>query len=288
MKKSFLPLLFFFMAFWAFGNERNEVVNLSYEIRDNSVFLFWQVVTSAPKTLALYRSPNPFKDFSSLADAVLLSTFSDDSTSFIDNPVPNTNYYYALLFIDEINANKPIHFVPGKNSILSPVHIFAPVDEHDAGERDLGLPLLNIGDERPRTKTVFSAKTENKIKKLNGKYEKYPSYIKETGKTENLTFFRFPSETDSSQDVKSLSLKRILDKHTEEQEWGELEKDLVAFLRLSHTDEITARAEFYLAESYYFQAMYDKALLTFLQAEDRYEKETKVWIQTTLSKMREN
>lgn len=289
MKKFFCLILFFslFTAFAENPSDENEVLHFSAEVKDSSVFLSWVTTPKSP-TLILYRSLNPFIDFSSLAEAVLLSTFSGAEKTFIDYPQANTNYYYALVFEKDIVSGGQINFVPSKNVLPAPVRITELTEEIDLVERDLSLPILQNSEAPQKPQMRFSKETEIKLQELKTRFNKYSSYVKSLdGDTENKdkSFFRFPEETEIARNVTSLSLKRILDNYAVNKAWEELETELKNFLRLSLNDSINARAEFYLAESLYFQDKFEDALLKFLQIEDIFEKETKEWINIILEKL---
>lgn len=288
--KNFFCVLLIFSLFTAYAqdfSEEPEVLHFTAEVKNSSVFLSW-ATTPKPSTLILYRSVNPFTDFSSLAEAVLLSTFSVAEKSFIDYPQPNTNYYYALVFENDIVSGKQLIFVPNKNSLSYPIRITSEVEEADFVERDLNLPILQNSENLQKPRVIFSQETETKLQELKNRFGKYSDYAKnlKTNTTNNERFFfRFPEETETARNVTSLSLKRILDTYVLDAAWEELEKELKNFLWLSHNDDITARAEFYLAESLYFQGKQEEALLKFLRIEDIFEKETKEWIKLILENL---
>ena len=291
MKRFFAFVLLFLGAAHTAGYTQTDydIVQFYAEIKNQSVYLHWNTTGNVPK-LILYRSLNPFTDFSSLANAVLLSTFSKNTKAFIDYPLPNTNYYYALVFENDVTSGTPIKFIPSKNSILVPIRIEAATEETELVERALSLPTLNTSEAVQTKRATFSAETEQKLRELETKFGKYPAYARkaENPDAEKLpAFFRFTEETAAGRDVTALSLKRILDTYSETKSWLELEAELTKFLQLSHSDFIDARAAFYRAEACFFAQKYDSALLQFLQVEDTFKLEAKKWIALTLEKLTE-
>lgn len=288
MKKFFASISLFFTVLGVFYAQNTaEVLQFSAEVKEDSVYLTW-TTSGAVSSLILYRSLNPFTDFSSLANAVLLSTFTENTTAFVDYPLPNTNYYYALVFEKEITTDNSIKFLPGRNTLIQPVRLVRETEEDELAERAVSLPVLNTANGVSAKRVTFSAETEQKLHELEANFAKYAGYVysmEHTTTDIEPIFFRFTEETDAARDVSALSLKRILDAHTETESWTELEAELNDFLRPSHTPLIDARAAFYRAEALFFSGKYDRALLQFLQVEDTFKTETKPWITLTLKKL---
>lgn len=283
MKKFYLCLVLCYFAFYSFAEPKNEVLEFSATVKDKSILLSWKI--DMPSTHLLYRSKNPFHDFSSLSDAILLSSFTDTENDFLDNPPLETNYYYAVVFVQDVINPNELQFIVGKNTLTEPIKIKSEIKP--VTDDKVSLPLLNLNGHNKKSATKFSDETETKIQKLQNKYKKYSSYVKKL-KNQNsseLKFFRFLDETDSTQNASSLSLKRILDKSEKNESWIVLENELKAFLRLSHQSEIKARAKFYLAESLFFQNNYEKAILQFLEVSDFFKEKTKIWIDACLDKL---
>ena len=67
--------------------------------------------------------------------------------------------------------------------------------------------------------------------------------------------------------------------------FSETEVSLLNFLSTHHSEEIEARAHFYLAQAYYFQDKYEQAFLEFLLAEDKYYKQVQIWINACFRKL---
>ena len=73
-------------------------------------------------------------------------------------------------------------------------------------------------------------------------------------------------------------LQSILQKHLLSDRYSQAETELINFLHVRRKREIEVRAHFYLAQSYYFQRRYRKALTEFLVAQDEYYKEVRHWV----------
>lgn len=283
MKKFLVIFIFCTLGFSFFAEDKNTLRSFSAEIKGSSVFLSWEL-EQQNTPLLLYRSLNPFVNLSSIAEAVLLASFSSDTKSFIDSPPTNRNYYYALIFVDEINSDTVIRFVPGKNTLAGSLRLTEQTEASPIADREISLPLLN-SDKLAKTRRIqFSVETENKIKNLEERFRKYNGYMTELKASKKITgeFFRFAQESPEKPDVASLSLKRILDRYEAEKNWTGLEREITKFLQLSHSEAIGMRAQFYRAEALFFQEQYDQALLQFLQVENFYEPESKNFIKACL------
>lgn len=286
MKKffSFLTVFSLFCGLHA-QSVQPQVTRFDTSIQNNSVIITWSTEDNADNMI-LYRSLNPFTQLSSLADAVLLATFRKGTRSYTDYPLANTNYYYALVLECQITTGE-LQFLPGKNTIASAVRIVAETEESQLSERAMTVPLLSNTEAPNHNAARFSTDTEKKIAALQNNFSKYPDYLQELDEKKETVFtqfFRFPEECPETVNVNSLSLKKILDTCVEAEDWSQLQNGLSQFLRLTHPKGVTARALFYLGEAYFFQKVYDKALLTFLQVEDTYP-EAKPWVHCCLEKL---
>lgn len=287
MKKLFLSLAFISIIPVFAQAKKGEVLRFTAELHESRITLTWSTTPHSEMVL-LYRSDSPFVDYASLASSVLLSTFSPQTTSYVDTPPANTNYYYALLFESDILSGLSLQFNSGKNTTASPVRVLADIDELSPPERSLSLPLLSGTESNSFTVTEFSNETEKKIKALETKFQKYHSYLLDlelkSSHTE-ISFFRFPEETAGTESISSLTLKRLLDNFINNKNWYNLEIELKQFLKLNHPELITMRATFYLAQAFFFQHQYDNALLLFLVTEDHYKEQASLWIKRTVERL---
>ena len=267
-----------------------EVLRFSTEVKEEKVYLSWNT-SPYSGIILLYRSKKPFTEYASLADAILLSTFHSQITSFTDSPTPGNTYYYALVFEYQILQGLNLNFTAGKNTSASPCYIAPSTANEVIVERPMSLPLLSSSEATENEALYFSDITEHKIQSLNQKFSKYQEYINtvELGESyEPDSFYRFKEERAGTSSALSLSLKQILDTYVDSKNWNTMETKITQFLKLLHPEDITDRAYFYLAECYFFQKKYDVALLTFLRAEKRYKDETEPWVKKVLDKLAQN
>jgi TolA-binding protein len=80
-------------------------------------------------------------------------------------------------------------------------------------------------------------------------------------------------------------LKSILDKYLIQEKYREAEKELKNFLSIHRNRNIEVRAHFYLAQSYYFQSRYRKALIEFTMAQENYYRDVSPWIDACFDKI---
>jgi len=246
-------------------------------VRNDAVIITWSG-NSRDKNLVLYRSTSPFTDLNSLVPAVVISSFTDTGTPFVDYPVPGIPYYYAIIDEDSVRSGK-VSFVPAKNTNRIPVEIsplFSRIQRSKLPSlRPMPLPWLNPSQTVPEDTTVFGKRTESIISVLVSgqppiRRTMPVPYILDDDKTEKAV-------------GEDYSLRQILDKNFPEKKWEGAQKELIEFISLRRTPKTTARTRFYLGQVYFFRGDYKNALLEFLLAQDYYYSKSREWIQYVLN-----
>ncbi len=82
------------------------------------------------------------------------------------------------------------------------------------------------------------------------------------------------------------TLKTILDGPFREKKWRETERLLDNYTALNLSEDARARARFYRAQSYFFQARYQDSFMEFLLAQDRYYPDVRPWLDEILLRLR--
>ncbi len=80
------------------------------------------------------------------------------------------------------------------------------------------------------------------------------------------------------------TLSLIVNSSVALEDWVLAEQELLKFLQVNRTSTSSARANFYLAQSYYFQQEYRKALTHFQKSEKAYPVQSKKWIEEVLNR----
>lgn len=254
--------------------------SFDYFIRNDSVILAWQLEKSAKK-LFLYRSTSPFTDFNSLTQAVLIATFTNEAGApYLDYPVPGVPYYYALVdeYVIRLGTTK---FTPNINTNREPIEISRDFSRFQRtllpSLRPIPLPWLNINQTITTNPQKFSKSTESIISSLIHKNETLTEIIYSP------TVLKEESQLVSSGE--EYTFRSILQNTFFKNNWEEAEKELLNYLTLRRSTNITARTKFYLGQAYFFQKKYEKALLEFLICQDSYYNESQEWIQYSLKKI---
>lgn len=248
-------------------------------MRNDAVIITWKA--SVPdSTLVLYRSTSPFTNMNSLVQAVVVSSFTDTGTPYVDYPVPGVPYYYSLLDENTIRSGT-VRFTENENTNRIPVEIpasFARVQRNKLPAlRPMPLPFLNISSTTTPPALSFSTETEKMIKIL--------SRVNNSKKESNRDAYVFTSDIQSVSGGEEYNLKKILEASFATHLWPEAITSLTQFLSIRRTEETTARAHFYLGEAYFFTGNYRASLLEFLLSQDLYQNQSREWIQYVLEKM---
>ncbi len=247
--------------------------------RNDAVIITWKS-SIRNKPLVLYRSTSSFTGMNSLVQAIVVSSFSDTGTPYVDYPVPGVPYYYALLDEDTIRSGT-VHFVENENTNRIPVEIpssFARIQRINLPSlRPMPLPFLNVSHTAAVQKWQFSPETEKIISSLTG--------IKTVRRDMKRSPYVFLSDIKSVSGGEEYSLKKILETNFTTESWDAAITSLKDFLAIRRTEETTARTHFYLGEAYYFTGNYRAALLELLLAQDTYYNQSREWIHYVLEKM---
>ncbi len=263
------------------NSQTAQITNLSAIVEGETVILTY---SSSPKNrnLVMYRSTSPFTDIHSLTGAVIVDTFDDNGSPFIDYPIPEVPYYYGLVDEDIIRAGT-VRFLPGQNTTAVPVSVRS--DAAGAGlakkenqiMRPIPLPYLNIPGRSDIPEIPLSAETAAIVKKLtDGVTEEESGPLKP---------YIFPVDEKSDSGGEEYTLRTILNTTFAEGNWEEAYTELTKFLSIRRTEETTDRANFYLGEVCYFTGRYEDALFNFLLAQDSYYALSQKWIQHVLQKI---
>jgi hypothetical protein len=250
--------------------------------RNDAVIVTWKASVKN-RNLVLYRSTAPFVGLSSLVQAVVVSTFKDDGTPWVDYPVPGVPDYYAVLDDDTLRTGTAT-FSEGGNTNRIPVEVPAMYEkaqrERLATLRPMPLPWLNPSSEPEIPAAAFSRQTEAKIAELiKGSPPAKASKAREP--------YIFRSDRNGTGIGEEFTLRTILEKNFSSASWDRAISALTEFLAIRRTDDTTARAHFYIGEALYLKGEYRKALPEFLLAEDLYYNQSREWIEYTLTKMTE-
>ena len=254
-------------------------------LKNQAVVVRWDTQPEQERMI-LYRSTNPFVNLASVAQATVLTVTDGTTLSYVDYPVPGVPYYYAAVPEAVIRSGTAV-FRCGENTNEIPVEVpgeyagLPPVRR--AAVRAMPLPLLNPDHAEPKPAAVFSAETERTIAALDSALRRERS--REGNAVRNPAPWRFPEDNEPGAGGENAALKQILDTRFDAKNWDGLAEDLNVFLSLRRTEEVSARAHFYLGQAYFFTEKYQDALEEFLLSQNAYPNKAREWVQKTLKRL---
>ena len=243
-------------------------------IAQNSAVIITYTTENRGNRLNLYRSLYPFTNLESLANALLLASFTDTGSPLTDVPPQNQSFYYALAEEASV-CDGTARFIRGVTTSIAPVSIRrnnANLNTTAQTSRIAPLPI----DSSP--KTADSATIEMLFD--------YDTEAGNSGKSADGTglkeMYIFPSET-SEYPGGTTELSSIILACFSTKNWLKAENELSKYIAASNSNSAKQRAEFYLAEVYYFLGKKRQALLLFLSLRDQYPLESAEWIDAVIA-----
>ena len=264
------------------------ISSLKTEVQKDSIIISFTLNGSETKSiqpLVLYRSTQPIRYVQDLVQAVIVQG-GITSSPYIDYPVPDIPYYYALVFEDDIKQGN-LRLEGGKNVTLIPAEVPAgtfriglPGPQKDI--RSIPLPLLSV------TATVPGALNTIQVPVL------ALPLSPEASKAVSALPFPEPKKAALkkprvfSQDLNAIgggeefTLRSIVQGAFNNRDWNSVIEQLERFLSLPRSSTIEARSRFYLGQAYYMTGKYREALFEFLLMKNLYPAEAREWIQSIL------
>lgn len=281
MKKIFTSIFYYYFFSSAFFlcalEEPFYFTSFSLSVREKAVVITWNA-SHEGKNVILYRSTKPFDSIRSLAGAVPVSYFKDEGVPFIDYPVPDTPFYYAVIEEGQLDG-AAVLFINGKNTSNTPAVIQGAGEKTERFEgRNAPLPFLNPKKTEKKQTRFFSSETEKALQKLFFNNDDFDD--KEDLKEKEP--YIFPQDRESPDGGESMALQRIINGVFTAKDWFAAEKDLRDFLKIKRTSKVASRTRFYVGETLFFLKKYDEALLTFLTVQDSHEALSAEWIRLCL------
>ena len=245
------------------------------------------------RTLAVYRSTDPFTDLQSVTDATLLDELDSSSRRYADYPVPGVSYYYGVFdkaLIErgtlEIQQNEnvlsqPVQIalatqpavnieIPRATKRRAPLPILQLASGIQSGER-LAVPDVPAGGARP-----VSATTRAAINRLLSRAPEPAPFAPDP--------VILPQERSADGEGVAVTLSRIVTGEFADGEYLRAADQLKSLLDLPVSDETEQRIRFYLGQSLYFDGRREPAFMEFLVASDGpLYAETRPWIEGILT-----
>lgn len=256
-----------------------ETVNVSFK------------VARAGRTLDVYRATTPIDNPSTLKDAVLIRQITSGTSTVADYPVPGVPYYYAVIDSQVLQSGEAA-FEAGKNATARPVEVPLGVVKigipasNAPAPRSTPLPYLMLSQDlqtgaelapsltSPAPPTTLGSKTKAAVSSLVNGIHVAPLAVPSPAV--------LPSDRAAADRGESYTLKSIVDTAFDRKDWSEAQHLLQNLLTVPLSDDVQARAQFYLGQCYYFQGLYRQAFVAFLLARDAYYADVTPWINSIL------
>jgi hypothetical protein len=238
------------------------------------------------RNMVLYRSVQPIARTIDLLSAVIVQ--SGLFSPVTDYPVPGIQYYYAVIFEDEL-ARGSVGIYPGYNATLRPVEVKsgsgrAGLPGVKAEIRPMPLPLMSLNYAVPELEGLAETPAEP-VPLSPAARQALESFGRADPRTRPQKRPRaFSQDLDAEPAVgEEQALKTIVGGYFAKGDWENSRIELGRYLSLHHTAGIAARARFYLAQTLYFSLSYREALQEFLLVRDFFPEEANEWISASLA-----
>ncbi len=247
------------------------------------------------RELVIYRSSKPINNYNDLINASLIATFFSSTNKYIDYPQPGIPYFYIIMDSFLTKSGKYV-INPGQNVSTNSILIQAVDSTNNMQKRETlrnqPLPYLDLKSSIESGKLLLDSYSELPVKySLTFESSKIVDTILNTiYKEDEFELYPIILEEDLIESVNSeeYQLKRILESDFNDKNWVIANKLLSNFLSVDHSENITKKAHFYLAQVYFFQNSYTKSFLEFTLIQNQMPKETKPWMDKLLTYMKNN
>lgn len=293
IKLKFLALSLLMAAafsYSAFSTERPIVRDLSAASSGGTtITLSWELPDSpAPAItgLLVYRSTKPVASYYDISDSEPVAKLSGETFFFSDSVNDFKDYYYAVIARTDSGLYDIV--LPSINATVNGAHLKIPQktdteEEKTAsaketiyssdGMRTTPLPFLDFV-ERQNSSVKLSDEMYLIARRLGKSYSAPENRINEP--------YIFEEDLISPDGGDGFLLFEVLRTTFIQKKYQESAAELERLIRTNRTQSVTARATFYLAESYYFSGDYKNAAKTFLKVYDTYPAAAKRWIDSSL------
>ncbi len=272
---------------------------LSVESNETSISIKWEYSSTAKvgKKINIYRSTQPIEDEKALNDSIKIASVEIDALSYVDQPVENIGYYYAVFPEDEAEKTfiKDVNYTSKPVSITKRTVLF----QDFSIDTFIPLPLLSLKDD-PITGKMFldpqilknpvKIAYNKKVKKIiNDNKIKFRDIYDETKaqkdeKTKSLEFKMLPDEeifttTDYAPEYKDI-ITNISSKN-----YDAALAIMENLLKEIIPDKLLVRLSYYIGEIFYYKKNYYMAYIYLNSAYDAYKKETVPYLNSIYEKV---
>ncbi len=301
-KTTFLIAILSFAALCSAQNIRPMVKDVSASIstEKGQVLLTWAISEESVAQISelfVYRNVGSIVKTSTLSLLSPRATLNARDSSYIDEVSDYNAYYYAIVartidgyiydvVIPTVNAtNVPVAKTRAKevitaNTTTSNDRFKNATPTIDASVtaplRERPLPYIDIlsTDKAEAVATITNETLE--ITQLEANESIHSAYLQPSILEKDTNGERATGD--------DYTLYLIVSSDIMDSNWKQAQEKLLQFLQINRSTDATARANFYLAQTYYFQRDYRNALTYFQKSEKLYPIYSKQWIEESLNR----
>ncbi len=277
-------------------NMAARITDIDTRIVEDSILISFQA-SKPNRELLLFRHTAPIRQSDDLLAAASPVVLDKNVTGYLDNPIPEIDYYYAVIDAGLFKIGKP-ELSEGENSTVNPAQLPLGLGriglKPDASPLKL-LPLpyllittgVELGDELPPSSPFL---LPTRVESLQPATVKAISQIlTEVKQSSRLQKDIEILTVDQAANVRgeAYTLQTILKDQLLKKKFREAEKQLINFLSIRRSEDIEARTRFYLGQIFYFQGLYREAFIEFLLAQDAYYQKIQPWLNACYRKLQE-
>ena len=253
-------------------------------------------VSRGDRGLSVYRSTLPFTLGSDFEDALLVGSIEDGARSWIDEPIPGVDYYYAVVDTAMVRLGSATPRV-GQNTLAEPVRIaldrpVAPAPERGIRRlRPAPLPVLRVmtsvddagwlaRNPVPASPSPLQPATREAVTELLARTPADGS-----GRPSRPEPVVLPQHRVVDGRGAFRTLTEIVTTEFTRGDWAPAAERLQDLLRTPLDDTLEREARFYLGQARYFSGQIQRAFMEFLLAGNgELYAESRIWIDAILDR----
>ena len=285
MKKLFFVLLFLFTASLCFAYDRPLVNNINAVPGSGTkINLMWNLpenLKTPLKKILVYINTKPISSYEQIKNSSPAATLKPTATAWSHKVEDLNDWYYAVVCV----TDKPYDIImPSINATVRGVHLTGKKISADqvitreekvypSGTlRETPLPYLDLLDNN-KTENVISKATTTEARKLG---------VAVVKKTERLNPYVFEEDLVSPDGGDAYLLFDILSRTFIQKKYVEGIEELKRLIGTNVTEDVLARATFYLGECEYFATDYESAVRSFVRIQPYFPDLCTRWITSSL------
>lgn len=289
-KSKIITTIIIFLTFFVFADDRPIVHNIvASSNQDKIISIFWELPKEpSPKIneICVFKSIKPINSFYDISKETPLAVLSATDTFYSDAVDDFSDYYYAVVAKTDSGLYDVV--IPSLNSTVSAAHLKMPKLSENAktsasakekiivssASRTTPLPFLDLLENQNANTIKMSDKAHQIALELQKSYSPKENKITDV--------YVFEEDLILPEGGDDFLLFEVLKTTFIQRKYKEAVEQLDKLIGTNISKDVSNRATFYLAESYYFSKIYDVAALTFLKLYDVYPSLTKHWIDSSL------